>query len=462
MVKIFQQFLNWIRQLFGKVVGYRTQRELSESDKHRRAYEDLEKTNFAEVFAASLANKAVTDSTMTITDQNDGQTKRTELLSASLGAVWDSMKGILTQSLGKGGMFLIPHVVGDRVHIAAVDQTRCSVNQILCGEIVSLSVIAEVREVDQRLYQRIIDYTLENRVLTIRTKVVDAEGREVPGDAVPDWADITPEITIGNVEHVPVGYLKCPKNNRREDDFYGVPITYGSEDLIRQLYECMDDIEDEYRLKHTFVGADEMLFGKDNKLPQNGLFKKFRVTGDLNKGNFWEVFDPAIRDSSYYNRFNSLCAMLEKSVGTSKGVLTEPASFGATATEIRSANYDTFCLVSDIRKNIEKCFDVLTYGVDVYAEFFRLSPSGAAGDYKVTFDWDMNLVESSSETFDQLSELESRGLISGARLNSWVTGQTMEEAQAEIDAAAKEKEQAAVDMALTAEDEAVQDENGDS
>lgn len=462
MVKIFQKFLNWIRQLFGKVVGYRTQRELSESDKHRRAYEDLEKTNFAEVFAASLANKAVTDSTMTITDQNDGQTKRTELLSASLGAVWDSMKGVLTQALGKGGMFFIPHVVGDRVHIAAVDQTRCSVNQILCGEIVSLSVIAEVREVNQRLYQRIIDYTLENRVLTIRTKVVDAEGREVPGDTIPDWADITPEITIGNVEHVPVGYLKCPKNNRREDDFYGVPITYGSEDLIRQLYECMDDIEDEYRLKHTFVGADEMLFGKDNKLPQNGLFKKFRVTGDLNKGNFWEVFDPAIRDSSYYNRFNSLCAMLEKSVGTSKGVLTEPASFGATATEIRSANYDTFCLVSDIRRNIEKCFDALAYGVDVYAEFFRLSPSGAAGDYKVTFDWDMNLVESSSETFDQLSELESRGLISGARLNAWVTGQTMEEAQAEIDAAAKEREQSAVDMALTAEDEAAQGENGDS
>ena len=151
------------------------------------------------VFAASLANKAVTDSAMTITDQNDGQTKRTELLSASLGAVWDSMKGILTQSLGKGGMFLIPHVVGDRVHIAAVDQTRCSVNQVLCGEIVSLSVIAEVREVEQRLYQRIIDYTLENRVLTIRTKVVDAEGREVPGDTIPDWADITPEITIGTV-----------------------------------------------------------------------------------------------------------------------------------------------------------------------------------------------------------------------------------------------------------------------
>ena len=41
--------------------------------------------------------------------------------------------------------------------------------------------------------------------------------------------------------------------------------------------------------------------------------------------------------------------------------------------------------------------------------------------------------------FDQLSELESRGLISGARLNSWVTGQSMEDAQAEIDAVQAQK-----------------------
>ena len=53
----------------------------------------------------------------------------------------------------------------------------------------------------------------------------------------------------------------------------------------------------------------------------------------------------------------------------------------------------------------------------------------------------MTLLESSSETFDQLSELESRGLISGARLNSWVTGQTIEEAQAEIDAVSEEKQE---------------------
>lgn len=84
--------------------------------------------------------------------------------------------------------------------------------------------------------------------------------------------------------------------------------------------------------------------------------------------------------------------------------------------------------------------------MDIYAEHFGLTPAGAAGDYKVTFDWDMSLVESTEETFSQLSELESRGLISGARLNSFVTGQTMEDAQAEIDAVQEQKAKTAAEL----------------
>lgn len=441
---IFTRLIYWVKSLFGKTIGPKTENELLNSDRNKRRYEDTRRVNFDAIFAGSLANKAVNDCVMTVTDSNDSDSKRSVLISDTLTPAWDNIKGILTQALGKGGKFLIPYVIGDRIYISSVDQSRCAVNRVNGdGEITSLSVVAEIKEVGNKIYQRIIDYTLENGGINIKTRVVNAEGGEVGFDVVAEWASITPEISIGNVDRMLVGYLKCPKDSRHEDQFYGVPITYGSEDIIAQLYECMDDIQREYKAKRVFVGADEMLFGKDNKLPADGLFKKFQTGGALTGNNgsaFWEVFDPEIRDSSYYNRFNSLCAMLEKSVGTSKGILTEPASFGATATEIKAANHDTFCLVSDIRKNIETCFDDLAYAVDVYAEFFGLSPAGAAGDYKVTFDWDMSLVESSSETFNQLSELESRGLISGARLNSWVTGQTMEEAQAEIDAVSKERQ----------------------
>lgn len=438
---MFQQLIQWIRTLFGKIVGQRTQREMMESDKYKRQYEDTRSINFDAIFAGSLANKSVNDCNMTVTDANDGESRRSALISDVLTPVWDNIKQTLTQALGKGGKFLVPYVIGDRIYVAALDQTRCAVNEVNgAGEITSLSVVAEIKQVNNNYYQRIIDYTLDSGTLSIKTRIINTSGGPVSFDITPEWASITPEITIGNVDRVPVGFLKCPKDSRREDDFYGVPITYGSGDTIRQLHECMAQIESEYGLKRAFVGADELLFRKDGKLPDSGLFKKFHTGGALNEGkSFWEIFDPAIRDSSYYARYNALCAQLEKEVGTSKGVLTEPASFGATATEIKSANHDTFCLVSDIRKNIQSCFEDLAYSIDMYAEFFGLSPAGASGDYKITFDWDMSLVESSSETFDQLSELESRGLISGARLSSWVTGQSMEDAQAEIDAVQAQK-----------------------
>lgn len=442
---MFERLISWVRSLFGKNVSPKTEYELMNSDRSKREYESTRRINFATVFGESLANKAVNDCTMTVTDSNDRESKRSAFLSDVLGKTWGGIKAPLAQALGKGGKFFIPYVIGDRVFINSVDQALCAVNAVNGdGEITSLSVIAEVREIGSNVYQRMLDFTLENNVVTIKTRVVGKDGGEVDFDIVPEWANITPEISINNVERLPVGYLKSPKDSRKDRLFYGVPITYGSEDIIRQIYECMDDMEREYKAKRVFVGADELLFGKDNKLPENGLFKKFETAGALTgNGNstFWEVFDPEIRDSSYYNRLNSLFALLEKSVGTSKGILTEPASFGATATEIKAANHDTFCIVSDIRKNIEKLFDDLAYAVDVYAEYFGLTPSGAAGDYKVTFDWDMSLVESSEQTFSQLSELESRGLISGARLNSWVTGQTMEEAQSEIDAVSKERQE---------------------
>lgn len=438
---MFAQLIQWIRTRCGKIVGQRTQREMMESDKYKRQYEDTRSINFDAIFAGSLANKSVNDCNMTVTDANNGESRRSVLISDVLTPVWNNIKRTLTQALGKGGKFLVPYVTGDRIYVAPLDQTRCAVNETNgAGEIVSLSVVAEIRQVKDNYYQRIIDYTLDSGTLSIKTRIINTAGGTAPLDITPEWTHITPEITIGNVDRVPVGFLKCPKDSRHEDDFYGVPITYGSGDTIRQLHECMAQIESEYKLKRAFVGADELLFTKDGRLPDSGLFKKFRTGGTLNEGkSFWEIFDPEIRDSSYYARYNALCAQLEKEVGTSKGILTEPASFGATATEIKSANYDTFCMVSDIRKNIQTCFEDLAYSIDVYAEFFGLSPAGAAGDYRITFDWDMSLVESSSETFDQLSELESRGLISGARLNSWVTGQSMEDAQAEIDAVQAQK-----------------------
>lgn len=219
-----------------------------------------------------------------------------------------------------------------------------------------------------------------------------------------------------------------------KNDAFPLDITYGSEEIIRDLYICLDDMRQEYRLKKPFVGVDDRMFGKDNQLPQDGLFKRFAGTG-LKDDNLWEVYDPAIRDSAYLSRFQQLCGLLESSVGVSPGILTEPRTGNATATEIKQANAETFAYIDAIRTNIEVAFNQLAYALDVLAEFTGATPAGAMGDWQIIWDWDMSMMEASTETFSQLSELESRGLILPERLVSWVTGMDLDAAKKEVEAA---------------------------
>ena len=153
-------------------------------------------------------------------------------------------------------------------------------------------------------------------------------------------------------------------DSRQVQDLYGVPVTYGCEEIIREIQETLSQIRQEFELKKSFVGVDNRLFGKDNQLPGNGLFRF--LTGSTND-KLWEIFDPAIRDSSYYNRLDNLFGLLEKQIGVSRGILTKPESRGATATEIKASIYDTYSLVEATRDSIERGIEDFVYVCNVLA-----------------------------------------------------------------------------------------------
>ena len=93
---MFQQVIQWIRLLFGKVVGQRTQQEMMKSDEYKRRYEDIRSINFDAIFAGALANKTVNDCIMTVTDASDGKSQRSALIAEVLAPVWSNMKQIVT------------------------------------------------------------------------------------------------------------------------------------------------------------------------------------------------------------------------------------------------------------------------------------------------------------------------------------------------------------------------------
>ena len=444
-MNFFDTIRRIIRALFSKksINDYEDQEDARNRDK----YEDTKRISFDSIFSTALANKAVSDSDMTVKDSAGNDSRRSEWISDGLDSVWSKNKTVVAQALGKGGKVLVPYVSDGKAYVDAIDQSRMVISATKGDEITSASLMADIGNKDGKVYYRFADYTLENGVHTICNRATTEAGAEVPLDTIPEWAGIQPEIVISGVDHILFGYLKCPQDGRKDKQIRGVPITYGSEEIIRDLYECLDDIKREYRLKRPFVGADERLFDKTKQLPDSGLFKMFSGTG-LKDGDFWQIYDPAIRDSSYLARFQQLCGLLESSVGVSPGILTEPRTANATATEIKQANAATFAMVDAIRANVEAAFSQLAYALDVLAEYSGATPAGAMGDWQITWDWDMSMMEASTETFNQLSELESRGLILPERLVSWVTGMNLEDAKVEVEAA-KALQPDTVDSLLT-------------
>lgn len=430
------QFINWIKKLFNKTVENQT--DLASAETSKLSYEDISTVNFTAIFANSISNKVVSDTVITVTDTNGNATRRTEIINTALQKVWDKSDKITQQALGKGGKVIVPYVMNGKPQFDMIDQTRLFINKQIGDDILAATILKDTHVTTMNTYFLWADYSLENGNHIIRHRVTDKNGSIYGLESVSGWANISEEIVIANVDRLLLGFLKCPADSRKDKDMYGVSLTYGSEALIAEIHEHMNIINREYKLTRPMLGVDSDLWRdeetKTTVQDKDRPFVRMPSSADLNSPSApWLLYSPEIRNTAMYARLQELFVLLEKSVGTSTGILTERQTQGATATEIKASQYDTFTLVASVRKKWEAVLNDLAYCYDALAEFYNLSPSGARNQFKLSVDWDWSLFSSSQETFMQMQYLHDRGLLRGAKLNSWVTNQNIEDAQSEID-----------------------------
>lgn len=419
---MFKSIIQYVLSFLFKTNTQTTSKEIDDNSKYAQAYENIDNINFGAIFSNKLANYTISDSAMNI----DGDNARVELLNKTGNSMWKKAKKIVSMSFGYGGVIIVPYVKGGKIYYNLVPQSRLTIDETDGELITGATVLAEKKVINgtisQTTYLRWTNYKVENGNMVITQQFSDDKGNKIP---VPDfWKDIQEVRTITNVDRVLFGYIKSPINNRKTNDKYGVPVTYGCEATILEIKETMKQMIREYELKECFVGADVTMFNGKNALPSNGLFKKIDSTSD----DFFEVFDPQFRD--YTTRLQELYKRLEHEIGTSYGILSEVDTTNATATQVRRSMYDTFCLVDAMRENIEKGMEDFMYSANVLANAYNLSPNG---DYELSFDWDYSLLEDSQETFNQMMYGVNQGIISKAELRMWLNPtETLEEAEKKI------------------------------
>ena len=420
---MFQKFIMWIFRLFN-IQSQTTQKEVEDNQKYAVEYERIDEINFNSIFSNKLANYVINDSNVNITGEN----ARVELLDKTIQSMWKKAKKITSMGFGYGGVILVPYVKSGKIYYNIVSQSRVTIDEIEGENIIGATIIADKKTVNRgignsKTYYRLTNYRVRNGNIEITQKFTDENGHEV---AVPDfWKNIELKKVITGVDRALFGYIKSPINNRKTDDKYGVPITYGCDSTIAEIKETMKQLYREYKLKEAFVGADSTMFNGKDSLPLNGLFKKV----DAGDDTFFEVFDPAFRP--FTERLQELFRRLEHQIGTSAGILSEVNTQNATATEIKRSMYDTFTLVDGMRSNIEKGIEDFLYSANVLANAYNLTPQG---DYEVSFDWDYSLLEDSQETFGQLITAQAKGIISEVEIRQWLKpDETLEDSQKAIE-----------------------------
>ena len=419
---MFKNLIQYILNNIFKIQTQSTSKEIDDNSKYAKAYERIDDINFDAIFSNKLANYTISDSNMDIIGDN----ARVDLLNKTGQSMWKKAKKIVSMALGYGGVIIVPYVKGGKIYYNLVPQDRLTIDETDGELITGATVLAEKKvingTVSKKVYLRWTNYQIQNGNMVITQQYSDEDGNKIPA---PDfWKDIQEVRTITNVDRVLFGYIKSPINNRRANDRYGVPITYGCDATIIEIKETMKQMIREYELKEVFVGADVTMFNGKNALPKNGLFKKIDSTND----DFFEVFDPQFRD--YTTRLQELYKRLEHEIGTSYGILSEVDTTQATATEIKRSMYDTFTICDDMRSNVEKGLEDFFYACNVLANAFNLSPQG---EYELNFDWSYSLLEDTQTEWSQMTWAENKGIMSKVELRQWLKpDETLEESEKAI------------------------------
>ncbi|MBR6523462.1 MAG: hypothetical protein IKT39_02485 [Clostridia bacterium] len=414
---------DWILRQFGIKKSITTDKQQGKNAEYTRRYKDISDINFDALFAQRLSTKATSDSELVFKADN----KRAELLSEVGLRAWKKISKFTSLAMGTGGSLIVPYVKNGKILFDIVTQDRLSIHSKDGEKITAATVLADSVVLNDVRYFRFTNYTVENNILHITNRTTTQYGRTA---VVDQWKDIQ-DISIANVDRVPFGYIKSPADNKDSDDYYGVPITYGCEKEIKDVKECLQQIDDEFKLKKVRVWADKRIFKKNkegNPDITSQLF--FAIENPHNDKGLIEVFSPEIRESAYYNHLTHRFELLEQAAGTSRGILTKKEATYENKDAVREANAATWAIVTALRDSVEEAFADFFYACDVLANYYGLSP---AGKYSYKFEWDQSLIESSTETWQQMKDLQSMGAMSRAELRAWHTGEKIEDAQKAID-----------------------------
>lgn len=389
-------------------------------------YRQVSALNLTDIYSVRLSNFVASGSS--VSSDNDE-------IDSLLGMAFAKVRKWCPMAFGIGRVFLVPYVVGERIYLDVIPQSKEISLDIIGDDIHGFVAITDIRTVGKQKYARVTSYKFDHAAKTfaIVNKAMSwSSNAEVPLTIVPEWETIPPEIVLTGIESPLFAVVDCPRDNRDSDKMQGAPITYGCGWLEEQIHETIRDYQIEYRHKVSILGVDQNAVDPTsaNHLPRE--YVKTLGGGRLgDSSDLFSVYSPEIRSQAYRDRLLELFSLHEKAVGTSRGILTPAESQSATATEVKRAMYDTRAIVNAMRNNITTAFDALAYAFEVWLDILG---KRVTKEYSITWDWSDEMATDPAEELNMMLQLHGIDVVSDVEMRLIkYPNETPEEAQAAID-----------------------------
>lgn len=363
--------------------------------------------------------------------------RRAELLQESYELVLSKLREQTEFAAALGGLAFKPYVDGNRIAIDFVHADRFIPTAYNSrGEITGAVFVERVKK-GRAWYTRLESHQLTDTGYTVQNKAFLSynEGElGVPAalGSVDEWADLEESLVMGyqngdTLEKPLFVYFKMPFANQIDTDTpLGVSVYGRAVELMKQADKQYSRILWEYTGSELAIDADVMALN-GTKLPK-GKERLFRRIGvqKYNGDELYNVFSPAIRDTSLFNGLNQLLRRIEFNCNLSYGTLSDPQNEAKTAEEIKMSRQRSYSAIAEIQKSLEVALRHLIWVLDYYTSLYQLAPDGT---YEVTFNWGDGVLTDTGVEYAQRKALVDANILKPEKLLAWYFGISEEEAR---------------------------------
>ena len=403
---------------------------------------------------AMIASEKARTATIEMEIKVTGENSKADFIKDCLAKLQKHLRENLECGIALGGFVIKPYIVkgiDDKYtiefsYVKATDFYPLSFSTT--GNVTEAAFIDRIISGDV-VFSKVEYHKLEGNTLTVINKAFRATNRlnqttafssgelgtEIYLTEVPEWSNITPQVTINNIDTLLFAYFKMPDKNTVDlNSPLGVSGYARAVNLIKDADEQYSNLLWEFEGGQLAIDVDRTALNPiyDNNGKQKEVLPKlqerlFRHSLDLGDDNTYEVFSPQLRDSNILNGLNAILTRIEDVCALSRGTLSETTVTEArTATELRILKQRTYSANSEIQTALQSTLETIIKIVDKYCDLYDIQVSG---DYEVAFKWDDSIiVDKDAERQIDLLDINA-GLMSKVEYRMKWFGETEKQAE---------------------------------